>query len=247
MKKILFFFPLLAFNLHGDILDDTIKFWYTGQYKYTHLYKVITRPVSEPDIIDDSIQYWTKVIKNTKYNYSNYKQYNPYRAAVIESLIESGAIVLTLVVVPEYNIVKTVMTVPKSTVPIAKSTDILVAVNKRTQLYISREAYEIYLLNSGRNVVFDKTRIVQRNIFAKSKANKHLMENGNAPVGYDGKPVELHHMKQDNKGTLVEVLSKDEHQKHTKLLHQNNKPSTIKRGKFNNFKQRYWKERVKTI
>ena len=45
------------------------------------------------------------------------------------------------------------------------------------------------------------------------------MKNGQPPIGIDGEPVQLHHMKQENRGTLVEVLAKDEHKKEYKLLH----------------------------
>ena len=247
MKKLLLLIPLLSSSLSADWADDTFRFYIYKEYKNMPIYKNITRPSNKPDIIDEAIIFWKPLLQETEKNYTDYKRYNPYRAAVIESLIETGAIAITLVSLPETGIIKMTLSLPKAAPALSSSPDILIATTKKSRLYITSEAYELYLLRSGRQVTFNNTRVVQRNIFPHNKQNKRLMQNGHAPIGYDGKSVELHHLKQDNKGTLIEILSKDEHQKHTKILHTSGKPSTIKRSKFDTFRVKYWKERAKSI
>ena len=245
MKRLLFIIPILVSNVSADLLDDTFRFYVFKKYKNTEFYKNFTKPSQKPDIIDEAITYWRPILQNTKLNYTHYKKYNPYRTAVIETLVETGAIAITLITLPETGIIKTTLSLPKSSAVVSNSTEILIASNRKNKLYITSEAYELYLLNSGRQITFNNTRVVQRDVFASNNKNIKLMKNGKAPIEYDGRSVELHHLKQNNKGTLVEVLSKDEHKKHTKILHTSNKSSTINRSKFDTFRTQYWKERAK--
>ena len=247
MKKLLLIIPLLSSAVYADLLDDTFRFYIYKEYKRTPIYKNLTKPSTKPDIIDEAIIYWKPLLRKTEQNYAKYKMYNPYRAVVIESLIETGAIAVTLVTLPQTGIIKMTLSLPKGIPSLASSPDILIATTKKSRLYITSEAYELYLLKSGRQVTFNNTRVVQRNIFPYNYKNRALMKNGNAPIGYDGRPVELHHLKQNNKGTLIEMLSKNEHQKHTKILHTSGQASTIERSKFNTFRAQYWKERAENI
>lgn len=76
------------------------------------------------------------------------------------------------------------------------------------------------------------------------RSNIQRMEQGLAPIGKDGKSVELHHLKQKNNGIIMELTSK-EHNIHSKILHRYKNESEIHRNNFNSFKKQYWKERVK--
>ncbi len=92
--------------------------------------------------------------------------------------------------------------------------------------------------------------VAQRNIFdpyqrdALGRTNIERMKQGLAPIGYDGKPVELHHLKQEEDGIIVEMLS-SEHKKFYKELHRYKQNSEINRMEFNKWRVNYWKERAK--
>ena len=92
--------------------------------------------------------------------------------------------------------------------------------------------------------------VAQRKIFdpckrdALGRTNVQRMLQGLAPIGYDGKPVELHHLKQENDGIIVEMLS-SEHRGNYKELHRYKRVSEINRDKFMKWKIQYWKTRAK--
>lgn len=81
---------------------------------------------------------------------------------------------------------------------------------------------------------------------SEGEDNLKRMEEGKAPIGEDGKPMNLHHADQTEDGPLVE-LPATYHQKHYSELHRNmgQEPSQIDRGQFNNSRKRYWKCRAK--
>ncbi len=53
---------------------------------------------------------------------------------------------------------------------------------------------------------------------ALGRTNIDRMKQGLAPIGKDGKSIELHHLKQQNHGTIVELTS-TEHKVNSKVLH----------------------------
>lgn len=71
--------------------------------------------------------------------------------------------------------------------------------------------------------------------------NQKRMKNGLAPIGRDGKSVNLHHIDQTDEGPVMEILA-TEHQRNYRALHTNTGqfPSKIDRGKFKDWKIRYW-------
>jgi len=79
---------------------------------------------------------------------------------------------------------------------------------------------------------------------ALGRSNVERMEQGLAPLGKDGKAVELHHLKQKNNGMIIELTSR-EHKTNSKILHRYKQESEINRNAFNKFKKQYWKERAK--
>jgi hypothetical protein len=76
-----------------------------------------------------------------------------------------------------------------------------------------------------------------------------LMRRGNAPIGEDGVPIELHHAIQTEPGPVVEV-TKTLHRTRSRELHinpSNRLPSGIDRREFDRFKSEYWKRRAAAL
>lgn len=81
------------------------------------------------------------------------------------------------------------------------------------------------------------------------RTNLQLMKSGKAPIGNDGKPVQLHHVFQKEGGPMAEVREVT-HQKYKRALH-----GLIGRGnsfrnnndldrQYNNFRKKYWRWRA---
>ncbi|UZS75321.1 HNH/ENDO VII family nuclease [Pseudomonas syringae] len=87
------------------------------------------------------------------------------------------------------------------------------------------------------------------------------MRKGEAPIGKDGSEVNLHHLTQDEPGSMAEILSSF-HSKNDRVLHMYSNqwdkswvgadgsrrlyasaPSSMNRGPFNTWKKSYWKQR----
>lgn len=112
----------------------------------------------------------------------------------------------------------------------------------------------------GKSKVFEGTKVYQhRSIIDPDQesvdkrdkdkvwTNLELMKMGKAPIGPDGKPINLHHLLQTPDGPVAEVTH-ELHFGYYKILHVNvgsKYPSGIDRHKFKNWKKRYWKERAK--
>jgi len=79
---------------------------------------------------------------------------------------------------------------------------------------------------------------------ASGRTNIERMQEGLAPIGTDGKSIELHHLKQKDKGIIIEVTN-DEHNKYSKTLHRYKDESEIDRREFERWKRKYWKQRAK--
>jgi A nuclease of the HNH/ENDO VII superfamily with conserved LHH len=97
---------------------------------------------------------------------------------------------------------------------------------------------------------------------AKGRTNLELMKSGKAPIGYDGKPINLHHVTQTEPGPMAELLQTT-HKENSNLLHMyrnqydkswrdvdgtrrkyNSAPDPIDRGAFDKWKENYWKLRA---
>jgi hypothetical protein len=100
-------------------------------------------------------------------------------------------------------------------------------------------------------------RVYQRNdidfeyYHPKSKmTNLQRMQAGKAPIGNDGKPVQLHHVLQKETGPMAEVREVT-HREYKRTLHGlvgkggsfRNDPVLLKQ--YNNFRAAYWKWRAK--
>lgn len=79
----------------------------------------------------------------------------------------------------------------------------------------------------------------------KGRTNIRRMEQGIAPIGYDGKSVELHHMIQTEDGGIMEVPGTKHREGHTALhINTSDIPSGINRPSFDVLRVAYWKRRA---
>lgn len=77
------------------------------------------------------------------------------------------------------------------------------------------------------------------------RTNVERMKKGLAPIGPDGKSVELHHMTQRQSGSIAEV-TKTFHNSNYSTIHINTGriPSGINRKEFGKWRGSYWKNRA---
>lgn len=75
--------------------------------------------------------------------------------------------------------------------------------------------------------------------------NIERMATGRAPIGLDGKSVNLHHMTQTQSGAIAE-MTQTFHQTNSKVIHinPNTMPSGIDRPMFDKWKDSYWQQRA---
>ena len=103
-----------------------------------------------------------------------------------------------------------------------------------------------YVSRGGKLVAQRNSTFFPHGKDALGRSNIDRMKEGLAPLGKDGKAVELHHLKQKDNGMIIELTSK-EHNVNSKVLHKYKKESEIDRNAFNKFKKQYWKERAKDL
>lgn len=91
-----------------------------------------------------------------------------------------------------------------------------------------------------RNDIIDPNRVDKM-----GRTNIERMEQGLAPLGSDGKSVNLHHMTQTNDSAIAEV-TQTFHQQNKGVIHinPNTIPSGIDRNTFNSWRKSYWKNRA---
>jgi hypothetical protein len=77
------------------------------------------------------------------------------------------------------------------------------------------------------------------------RTNKERMEQGLVPLDINGKPIELHHIRQKADGPLAE-LTQEEHRGrgNDSILHDKTKPTEIDRGEFQKEKEAHWGSRA---
>lgn len=94
-----------------------------------------------------------------------------------------------------------------------------------------------------RDDLFDPKTISSWKVNGKTVtgANIERMASGRAPIGFDGKPIYLHHLIQTQSGGIAEV-SQTFHQKYYSAIHINTGqfPSGINRSEFDAWRFAYW-------
>ncbi|MBN3554065.1 DNRLRE domain-containing protein [Fictibacillus nanhaiensis] len=92
--------------------------------------------------------------------------------------------------------------------------------------------------------VFQRSDIDWGKKDARGRTNRQRAKKGLAPLGRDGKSINLHHIGQRDDSSLVEVTASI-HSKYKKVLHKYNGKSRINRKNFNSWRKDYWKTRAK--
>ena len=79
----------------------------------------------------------------------------------------------------------------------------------------------------------------------RGRTNLQRMKKGLAPLGPDGKSINLHHMTQKQDGAIAE-MTQTFHKKNSSVIHINPSsiPSGINRNTFNKWRSDYWKDRA---
>ena len=110
---------------------------------------------------------------------------------------------------------------------------------------ITKLEKELITSKGARKTRFNGRTVVKRKVFPCSQSNIALMLKGKAPLGFDSRKINLHHLKQQQFGTLVE-LSASEHTQHSKVLHRYTKTSEIldRNSAYNKFRRDWWRARA---
>ncbi|SCY73332.1 HNH/ENDO VII family nuclease, partial [Butyrivibrio sp. INlla14] len=101
----------------------------------------------------------------------------------------------------------------------------------------------------GKEVILDNDTFDPSQVDAQGRTNTQRMEQGLAPIGKDGKSVNIHHVDQTDTGPVKEILA-TKHQQNYKELHSNTgqEPSQIDRPAFNKWrKNSYWPWHAKNL
>ncbi|HFP5296213.1 TPA: hemagglutinin repeat-containing protein, partial [Escherichia coli] len=98
-----------------------------------------------------------------------------------------------------------------------------------------------------RNDLFDPYKVSSWKDKGKTVTGTNIerMASGRAPIGVDGKSVNLHHMTQNQSGPIAEV-TQSFHQENSAVIHinPNTIPSGINRPVFDKWKEQYWRQRA---
>ena len=97
---------------------------------------------------------------------------------------------------------------------------------------------------NGKNVIRDNSTFDPNTVDKYGRTNVERMKQGLAPIGTDGKSVNIHHVDQTNDGTVMEITATNHQQNYSKL-HTNTgqAPSQINRTDFDSWRRGYWKWR----
>jgi hypothetical protein len=99
---------------------------------------------------------------------------------------------------------------------------------------------------------FNGIRVYQRSdlidaarVDGRGRSNLERMQSGLAPIGPDGRSMNLHHTIQSPDSPLAEMTATF-HQEHSRIIHinPNTTPSGINRADFNAFRRSYWINRA---
>ena len=96
------------------------------------------------------------------------------------------------------------------------------------------------------NKVFQRDDLINPKLVdSRGRSNVERMKKGLAPIGPDGKSINLHHLTQKHDGSIAE-MTQTFHQKNTSTIHinLNTIPSGIDRPAFNKWRTDYWKSRA---
>jgi len=119
---------------------------------------------------------------------------------------------------------------------------------------VSKGVYNVYKY-WNKNIQFKNVKVYQRDDIinpnmkdARGRTNLERMKKGLAPLGPDGKSINLHHMTQRNESSIAEV-TQTFHKENSSIIHinPNTIPSGINRSEFNKWRTKYWKNRSNDV
>jgi hypothetical protein len=101
---------------------------------------------------------------------------------------------------------------------------------------------------NGKTVTMNNNTFDPDFVDPRGRTNIQRMEQGLAPIGYDGKSVNIHHIDQTDAGPVMEITA-TEHQQRYVELHPNTGqlPSQIDRAAFDKWRREYWRWRSTTF
>nr|MDH3093162.1 T7SS effector LXG polymorphic toxin [Bacillus velezensis] len=125
--------------------------------------------------------------------------------------------------------------------------------------WLNKEKYEAYEID-GKVKTKGKIRDVSRRVYTmkdidlnqknrKGFTNLQLMKNGNAPFAKDGTQINLHHLIQEEPGTMLEI-PESWHNKYSDVLHglkgngQSFRNAPVLDKQYKSFRRRYWRWRA---
>ncbi|MEK4632559.1 MULTISPECIES: T7SS effector LXG polymorphic toxin [Bacillus] len=125
--------------------------------------------------------------------------------------------------------------------------------------WLNKEKYEAYEID-GKVKVKGEPRDVSRRVYTmkdidlnqknrKGFTNLQLMKNGNAPFAKDGTQINLHHLIQEEPGTMLEI-PESWHNKYSDVLHglkgngQSFRNAPVLDKQYKSFRRRYWRWRA---
>ncbi|QZY31062.1 T7SS effector LXG polymorphic toxin [Bacillus amyloliquefaciens] len=125
--------------------------------------------------------------------------------------------------------------------------------------WLNKEKYEAYEID-GKVKTKGKIRDVSRRVYTmkdidlnqknrKGFTNLQLMKNGNAPFAKDGTQINLHHLIQEEPGTMLEI-PESWHNKYSDVLHglkgngQSFRNDPVLDKQYKSFRRRYWRWRA---
>jgi RHS repeat-associated protein len=96
------------------------------------------------------------------------------------------------------------------------------------------------------NLVYQRPDLIDPDLTQNGLTNLQRMQQGFAPYGPDGNPIQLHHMLQSMNGPIAEV-TQTFHQVYSSIIHinPNTTGSGINRAAFNAWRMEYWMNRAK--
>ncbi|MBY6062825.1 HNH/ENDO VII family nuclease [Pseudidiomarina sediminum] len=96
------------------------------------------------------------------------------------------------------------------------------------------------------NKVFQRTDLIDPKLIdGRGRTNLQRMQKGLAPIGPDGKSMNLHHMTQRQQGSIAEMTQSFHEGNHNTIhINPSSIPSGINRTEFNNWRSYYWKNRA---
>ena len=126
--------------------------------------------------------------------------------------------------------------------------------------WLNKEKYRAVEID-GKVKVKGEVRDVSRRVYTlkdidinqktpRGKTNLELMKDGKSPYAKDGTQINLHHLIQEESGTLLEIPN-SLHTKYSDVIHglkgngESFRNDVYLEKQYNNFKTRYWKWRAK--